>query len=261
MDGRSGIVLRLLLAVPGLVEPPMGDRCWTLHEGYPNVRENRSVSFRWNWDPTNPSDYTPPFATMDFWLEWWLPAGYFGGNKVLAPVNTRFFLGHRGTRGVLNMVDMPRSLREAAFNRFAAPLPRDPDADSSEIYCYWANQLLRAGGIDLAGNPSVDGAFGNPVLDHDQQLAAKYHDPFARINPASPGPWEYKGSTTPNSLDRDEFRDYASPFMMTYPSQTIPPQTNGSRGRCAAFAPSSVLRIDCTCKQMRQRSRCVGGLQ
>ena len=80
----------------------MGDRCWTLHEGYPNVRENRSVSFSGTWDPANPSDYTPPFATMDFWLEWWLPAGYFGGNKVLAPVNTRFFLGHRGTRGVLN---------------------------------------------------------------------------------------------------------------------------------------------------------------
>ena len=179
---------------------------------------------------------------MDFWLEWWLPAGYFGGNKVLAPVATRFFLGHRGTRGVLNVVDMPRSLREARFNRFAAPLPRDPDADSSEIYCYWANQLLRAGGIDLAGNPSVDGASGNPVLDHDQQLAAKYHDPFARINPASPGPWEYKGSTTTNSLDRDEFRDYASPFMMTYlePNDSAPDewQPGEMRGLRSQLGPS-----------------------
>ena len=72
------------------------------------------------WDPANPSGYTPPFATMDFWLEWWLPAGYFGGNKVLAPVATRFFLGHRGTRGVLNVVDMPRS----SGNQFSTGLRR-----------------------------------------------------------------------------------------------------------------------------------------
>ena len=33
------------------------------------------------WNPADPSAYTPPFATMDFWLEWWLPAGYFGGKR------------------------------------------------------------------------------------------------------------------------------------------------------------------------------------
>ncbi len=201
------------------------------------------------WDPANPSDYTPPFATMDFWLEWWLPASYFGGNKVLAPTASRFFLGHRQTKGVLNAVDMPRRLQDPGFNRFAAPLPREPDADSSETLCYWANQLLRAGGdditkqgIDLAGNPSADD-LGNPALDHDQQLAAKYHDPFARIDPALINVLgNYKGAATTNSLDRGTYRGYASPFAMTYlePKDSPPDewQPGEMRGLRSLLGPS-----------------------
>ena len=170
----------------------------------------------WNVDP---STYTPPEATFDFWLEWWVPASYFGGETV--PLKfSRFFLGHRDAKSVLNAGDFPRDVREkTGANRFAAPLPRVPDADSPETFCYWANQLLwNNQGIDFAGNPSGDDT--TPKLDHDQQLADKYHHPYLRINPASPGPWEYKGSARANILNpnmaQDEYDEYASPFIMTY---------------------------------------------
>ena len=162
------------------------------------------------WDPANPSDYTPPFATMDFWLEWWLPAGYFGGNKVLAPMASRFFLGHRETKGVLNVVDMPRACgRRSRFQPVcgapsASPTRTVPRLGVIGPISFYVLECDTNQGIDLAGNPSADEFGRKSRLDHDQQLAAKYHDPFARINPTSPGPWEYKGSTTTNSLDRGE---------------------------------------------------------
>ena len=114
------------LRVPGLAKPPMGDRRWTLHEGYPNVHGNRGVSFGGNLGPGKSFErYTPPEATFDIWLEWWLPAGYFGGTKVLPLENSRFVVGHRYSPG-LNAIDFPRFLTEPSRpNPFAAPLPRD----------------------------------------------------------------------------------------------------------------------------------------
>ena len=101
------------------------------------------------WDPTKPELYTPPEATVDIWLEWWLPAGYFGGPKVLNLQDSRILVGHRFSPG-LNAIDMPRSLADTSQdNPFAAPLPRVPDDDSAEVYCYWANQLLHAGGDNV----------------------------------------------------------------------------------------------------------------
>ena len=171
------------------------------------------------WDPAKPEEYTPPEATFDISLEWWLPAGYHGGTKVLPLENSRIVVGHRYSPG-LNAIDMPRFLTEPSRpNPFAAPLPRMPDADSSAIYCFWANQLLRNNqGIDFAGNPGGDA--GTPVLDQDQELAKTYHDPFARVSPASAGPWKYKGSTpSTNGL----VNGYSSPFFLTYPEPNLSP--------------------------------------
>ena len=69
------------LCVSWLAKRSMGDRCGTLHEGYPDVCGNRSVSFSGNLGPGKSFKYTPPQATFDFWLEWWLPASYFGGRQ------------------------------------------------------------------------------------------------------------------------------------------------------------------------------------
>jgi hypothetical protein len=164
------------------------------------------------WDAANPTNYTPPQATFDIWLEWWMPAGYFGGNKVLNLQFSRYFVGHRKAKSTLNAIDFPRNLEG---DEFAAPLPRIPDAYSSSNSAYWANQLLQNNqGIDFAGNPSKDG--GSDVLDRDQELAASFHDPVSRINPASAGPWQYRGSAGPNTLDAGTFHNYASPFFLTY---------------------------------------------
>jgi hypothetical protein len=168
------------------------------------------------WDPAAPEDYTPPQATFDIWLEWWLPAGYFGGRKVLDLQDSEFFVGHRSTQDTLNVIDMPRDLSTEP----AAPIPRLPDGDSPEADSFWANQLLRNNqGIDFAGNPGVIG--GNPTnmqQDHSQILASNFHDPFALFNPSnSAGPWKGDGRAPagdPN-FPSGKFHDYASPFFMS----------------------------------------------
>ena len=76
------------------------------------------------WDAANPTNYTPPSAAFDFWLEWWVPASYFGGDRVLDPQFSEFFLDNGDAKSVLNVIDFPRDLREKiGADRFAAPLP------------------------------------------------------------------------------------------------------------------------------------------
>ncbi len=141
-----------------------------------------------------------------------MPVGYFGGHKVLNLQASRYFVGQRQAKSTLNVVDFPRDLEH---NEHAAPLPRIPDANSSSNSAYWANQLLRNNqGIDFAGNPGVIG--GTPVQDQDWELARNFHDPFTRIDPTSNVLGNHKGSAGPNTLDAGTFRNYASPFFMTY---------------------------------------------
>ena len=169
--------------------------------------------------PPEDSGYEQPFATVDIWLEWWLPAGYFGGRNVdLQPFE--LFVGHLGAHSTLNVLDMPRAPGEPSVaNRFAAPLPRVPDGDSPEAYSFWANQLLRNNqGIDFAGNPGVIAGNTNIAFlrqDHSQILAQKFHDPFARFDRTNAtGPWRGDGRA-PDFLPSGRFRDYASPLFMT----------------------------------------------
>ena len=152
----------------------------------------------------------PPEANFDFWLEWWLPAGYFGGPKEIALEWSRYFVGTRAAKSILNVIDYPRNAGEpTAANRSAAPLPRLPDTNSSEIYAFWANQLLRNNqGIDFAGNPSS-------TNDHDQQLAEAFHDPYARADPFVQGTNYWGTAKTPNNLDSGQYFHYASPLAIT----------------------------------------------
>ena len=72
------------------------------------------------------------------------------------------------------------------------------------------------------------------MLDHDQPMAERFHDPFARTDPNSPG--GYKGLMKTNHIDHrgEEYDDYASPFIMT----CLEPTGNREwqRGKCGAFA-------------------------
>ena len=164
------------------------------------------------WNPSDPSAYTPPFATMDFWLEWWLPVGYFGGKEVLPLQASRFFVGHRMAPSALNVMDVPRSFRDPVPEQFAGPLPRDPTVPT---YCYWADQILwNNQGIDFAGNPGLVGT--NAFKDHDQPRALAFHDPFARIDPAVQAIDNYKGTAgSPTVLNSGDYGGYASPFILT----------------------------------------------
>jgi hypothetical protein len=156
---------------------------------------------------------TPPQASLDFWLEWWLPASYFGGNNVIPPQASFFFIGQRHAKSVLNVIDMPRNF---AGPEFHAPLPAASPADPNASP-FWGNQLLRNDqGIDFAGNPSYRGNTNTPVLDHDQNMARNFHRPYALIdtnNPAS----DLKGTGGfPPGVDTDTYFDYASPLILTY---------------------------------------------
>ena len=181
------------------------------------------------WNPSDPTAYTPPQATFDFWLEWWLPASYFGGPTVQTPQFSRFYLGHRHAKSVLNPIDLPRNFSGPFF----APLPHDPAVLPANSP-YWANQVLRNDqGIDFAGNPSADGS-GNPVQDHDQPMAEQFHDPFARIDPATQGPW--KGTAAwPSILDSGTYRDYTTPFAMTYLEPNDTPSKEWQPGEMRAI--------------------------
>ena len=54
-------------------------------------------------------------------------------------------------------------------------------------------------------------------VDPDQLMAQRFHDPFARTNPAAPGPWVYKGLMKTNKAEHhgEDYDDYASPFIVT----------------------------------------------
>jgi hypothetical protein len=165
-----------------------------------------------------PVGNNPPQASLDFWLEWWLPANYFGGPTVIPLQFSTFFVGQRHAKSVLNVIDMPRDFEGvSAFGvngPFHAPLPPD-SVPSTNASPFWGNQLLRnTEGIDFAGNPSFNGNV--VVLDHDQTMAERFHDPFARADTNAPGgPW--KGTAAwPTPVDPDTYHDYVSPFIMTY---------------------------------------------
>jgi hypothetical protein len=218
----------------------VGHRRRALTKGNPNVYGSGGLSFGGNLGRRESDNYTPPQATFDIWLEWWMPTGYFGGRKVLNLQASRYFVGHRKAKSTLNAIDFPRNLEG---NEFAAPLPRIPDAYSSSNSAYWANQLLQNNqGIDFAGNPSKDG--GSDVLDRDQELAASFHDPVSRINPASAGPWQYRGSAGPNTLDAGTFHNYASPFFLTYLEPNDSPSQEWQPGECVPSARSSAIPIE-----------------
>jgi hypothetical protein len=180
-------------------------RAMKLTQMYLEVETFPSVG---NWD-TDPSTYSPPKAILDFWLEWWLPASYFGGPTVLTPQESYVFLGHRQAKAILNPIDMPGDFDV----EFIAPIPHDPTVPNPGSP-YWGNQVLRNdGGIDFAGNPSDDGS--GTALDHDQAMAEQFHDPFARTNSSMPGPW--KGTAPyPTAVSSGTFHNYQSPFMMQY---------------------------------------------
>ena len=182
------------------------------------------------WDPANPASYTPPEANFDIWLEWWQPAGYFGGPKEIALDFSRYFVGTRAAKSILNVIDYPRNAGEpTAANRSAAPLPRVPDTNSSEIYAFWADQLLRNNqGIDFAGNPGS-------TNDHDQQLAEAFHDPYARADPFVQGTNYWGTAKTPNNLDAGQYFHYASPLAITELERNPSPAEEWQPGRMRAL--------------------------
>ena len=163
-------------------------------EGYPTVHENRGVSSGRNLGPGKPEEYTPARGNSSI-------SGSSGGcrratsagTKVLPLQASRFFVGHALRAGVLNVIDFASGLTEPSGQTVCGAPSPNADPDSSATYCFWADQLLQNHqGIDFAGNPGV--TRNSRARSRPATRQKKYHDPFARINPASAGPWKYKGS-------------------------------------------------------------------
>ena len=103
------------------------------------------------------NDYIPPKASMDIWLEWWLPSGFGDGGAGPATA-AGMVIGHRGHQGALNSADISADVEGTASSPVApafpfapAPLPKPGSGPS-----YWANQLLTNDqGIDFACNPNT----------------------------------------------------------------------------------------------------------
>ena len=50
--------------------------------------------------------YIPPKASIDIWLEWWLPSGFRGDPSSGAATNAGMMMGHRTHPGALNSADL-----------------------------------------------------------------------------------------------------------------------------------------------------------
>ena len=139
------------------------------------------------------TNYIPPEASMDIWLEWWLPSGFLGDATSAPAVAAGMEIGHNAHKGALNSADLCDKIDKAP------PFPPGPlpKTASGSPRSYWANQLLTNDqGIDFACNP---GFWQRPVppydimsdlADPDQGLAAANHAPYAQ-HPAYPAPPSY----------------------------------------------------------------------
>jgi hypothetical protein len=136
-------------------------------------------------DTNNP--YIPPRASMDIWLEWWLPSGF--GDVGAGPARSGgMVIGHAGHQGALNSADICATELDKPPPFRAAPLPKPDGAPS-----YWADQLLTDDqGIDFACNPDTwDDPYTYQNITNlrdpaDQGQAEFPHDDYAWYPPFPP---------------------------------------------------------------------------
>jgi hypothetical protein len=144
--------------------------------------------------------YIPPKASMDIWLEWWLPSGFLGDVSAGPATAAGMVIGHRGHQGALNSADISEDVEGTASSPVAPtfPFPPSPLPKPGSGPSYWANQLLTNDqGIDFACNPNtwwnhVTGVFNANVRDPEDQGQTQFpHDDYAQY-PAYPAPREYR---------------------------------------------------------------------
>jgi hypothetical protein len=141
--------------------------------------------------PGPPPTNLPPYATLNIFQEWWMPANYLGGsNTTSIPGNGTINIGPGVNRGYLNAGDLTANIGPYAgtnpgsatnFPTYywpPAPLPKFPADSTGSTSSYWGNQLLANNqGLDFQGIPSTR-------QDPDQLLATTYHVPYAVTNSA-----------------------------------------------------------------------------
>ncbi len=151
------------------------------------------------WGDTN-QPYIPPKASLDLWVEWWLPAAFRGSTQSGAQNAEKILMGTLGFQHVVNYADVPNDLGWYGTPGSLPPPAPEYWYPSALLGGYWSDQLLRNNqGIDFSGSPENR-------HDPDTNRAKIYHDPYARENPAAiNGPWMGTGSL-PNDL--------STPFKM-----------------------------------------------
>jgi hypothetical protein len=107
-------------------------------------------------DTNNP--YTPPKASMDIWLEWWLPSGFLEDANAGPATAPGMLIGHRTHQGALNSADLSENIeyQSSAPAAPAFPFPPSPLPKAGGGPSYWGNQLLiNDQGIDFACTPNT----------------------------------------------------------------------------------------------------------
>ena len=159
------------------------------------------------------TNYIPPKASLDAWLEWWLPAAFRGGSTLVAGTGQHIRVGTAWNE-VLNCADGVRTdnVPDApGLPDVPSVLPRAGGLSPANLTSYWSDQLLRNNqGIDWRGNPPDH-------RDPDQASAALYH-PYA-WNPATSaymGTGSVSGQVPRSSFKMAELR---SPDREWYPGE------------------------------------------
>jgi hypothetical protein len=165
-------------------------------------------------DTNNP--YIPPRASMDIWLEWWLPSGF--GDVDAGPARSGgMVIGHSGHQGALNSADICAMGLENPPPFSAAPLPKPAGGP-----CYWADQLLTNDqGIDFACNPDTwDNPYTYQNISNlrdpaDQGQAEFPHDDYAWYPPFPPK-GEYRVAQG-KKIERGTATGFVTPLRVSSP--------------------------------------------
>ena len=138
---------------------------------------------RRNLGPCKSFSVYPPFATMDIWLEWWLPAPTLAGKRCFLYKVPAFLSDIAGPSQLLNVLIFPVAQGRTCPTRLQHHFLAFQTPTARRFTVFGPRLLHSNQGIDFAGNPGVVGTrtrripgtkVSRSVCSNRQQLAGHW---------------------------------------------------------------------------------------
>jgi hypothetical protein len=177
--------------------------------------------------------YIPPRASMDIWLEWWLPSGFLEDPNLAPATSAGMLIGHRVHAGALNSADISANIEYQSTDPAAPAFPFPPSVLPKQPsgFSYWGNQLLTNDqGIDFACTPNIwwnhfTSTLNIRVKDPDDPGAAVPgfpHDDYAQY-PPYPATREYRIAQG-GALEQASSSGFRTPLRVSSPMASGDPE-------------------------------------